>query len=171
MKAKDLTGMKFGRLTVIERRGSNSRRNALWLCHCECGNEKIISGASLVHGHTNSCGCLHSELAREQNTTHGKTNSRLYAIWRNMKARCYNGNNENYKYYGARGITVCDEWRNNFEAFQEWAFANGYDNNARFGECTLDRIDVNGHYCPTNCRWATIDEQNKNRRNCKKVGG
>ena len=168
MKAIDLTGMKFGRLTVIERRGQNKLRHAVWLCRCECGNEKLISSKDLKEKNTNSCGCLRREIAKESNTTHGKTGSRLYAVWRNIIRRCCKETATEYKYYGGRGIKVCEEWKNDFQAFYDWAMGNGYDENAPRGRCTIDRIDVNGNYEPLNCRWIPTSEQNKKRRCCKK---
>lgn len=158
-KAKDISGQTFGRLTVIRRSGSDERRHALWHCVCECGKEKIVSSQSLLSGKTNSCGCLHKESARGLLLTHGKSNTKLYNVWRGMKKRCYCQENENFKYYGGRGITICEEWRDNFEAFYTWAISNGYADNL-----SIDRIDVNGNYEPSNCRWATVAEQNRNKR-------
>lgn len=176
-KALDLTGQRFGRLTVIERAENNKRGNTMWLCKCDCGNTTIVQGTLLKSHASQSCGCLHQEIlrqgressyraerARASRTTHGKSNFRLYAVWSSMIQRCYNPKSGRYKHYGARGITVCDEWRNDFSAFYNWAMANGYDENAPYGQCTLDRIDVNGNYRPENCRWVDMKTQRQNQR-------
>ena len=167
MKLKDLTGSKFGRLTVIERQGSNKHGRPLWLCECECKKRIIKSSQALISSHTQSCGCLRMEVLNKSHTKHGLKGTRLYEIWKSMKKRCCNPKQTNYKNYGGRGITVCDEWKKDFQAFYDWAMAHGYDANASRGECTIDRIDANGNYCPGNCRWITIAEQQRNKRNNK----
>lgn len=154
----DLTGQKFGRLTVIKR-GENIDNHAGWICQCECGNIVNVNGKYLREGKTTSCGCYHNELLRERSLTHGKTHTRLYRIWANIISRCCNSNVDCYEYYGGRGISICDEWKNNFENFYEWSINNGYNE-----QLTIDRINNDGNYEPSNCRWVTMKEQCKNRR-------
>lgn len=119
--------------------------------------------SNLQSGSVKSCGCLHLEInrtiLRTLNITHDKTNTKLYQVWSSMKQRCYHGNNKNYKHYGGRGIIMCDEWLNDFMNFYNWSMDNGYDDTL-----TIDRIDVNGNYEPSNCRWATMKQQNRNQR-------
>lgn len=167
----NLAGQRFGRLLVIERVENKKNRLATWKCICDCGNETICLGASLRSGNTKSCGCLQRDLARKCNIKHGLTHHhrRLYKIWKTMKGRCFNKTDKHYDRYGDRGITVCDQWRNDFQAFYDWAMANGYDENAPYGKCTLDRIDNNGNYEPSNCRWVDMKVQSNNRSTNRKV--
>lgn len=164
LHAHDLTNRKLGRLTVLEMVGISESRRNLWLCQCDCGNRAVVPATSLVSGHTQSCGCLMRETVSRQFTTHGESNSRLYTVWSGMINRCESPRHNAYKHYGGRGIKLCDEWRNSYEAFRDWAYANGYDENAEYGDCTIDRIDVNGNYEPSNCRWVDAKTQAKNQR-------
>lgn len=149
----DLTGKKFGKLTVIKISSNREKNGSLrWICKCECGNVKEIRGSHLKSGLTTSCGCK-TKIFRDKNTK----NIPLYATRATMIARCYNPHNQKYKRYGARGITVCEEWRKSFLSFYTWAHENGY----RKG-LTLDRINNDGNYEPSNCRWATPKQQANN---------
>lgn len=163
----DLTGKQFGRLTVIERAedqvSPSGRHRAMWLCKCECGNTKVINGENLKGGKTLSCGCLHRQRAREAMLKHGDTDSRLYNVWSAIKRRCYKQDDPAYSWYGGRGVKMCEEWRNDYSAFREWALESGYRYDAKRGECTLDRVDNDGDYTPSNCRWVSMKEQANNK--------
>lgn len=161
---KDLTGQKFNRWTVISRAQNDKRGQAQWHCVCECGNTSIVGGKDLRLGKSRSCGCLQKETAAIIKKTHGKSNSRLFHIWNAMRNRCGNSASPNYYLYGGRGIKVCDEWKSSFVPFYEWAITHGYADNL-----SIDRIDVNGNYEPSNCRWATVIQQARNKRNTRLV--
>ena len=171
---KDLTGQKFGRLTVIEQHGFGKPnkygcRYAIWYCKCDCGNYCEMDTGTLKRKRNNhSCGCLAKEHLKDmanQNVTHGMTGSRLLGCYKAMMSRCYRKKDIHYNAYGDRGITVCEEWRGHSDEFIEWALKNGYSD-----DLTLERIDVNGNYEPSNCKWIPMSEQYKNKQsNCKKM--
>lgn len=154
-KIKDLSGQKFNMLTAIR----IAQRNPLkWECKCDCGNTCYVSSKNLIHNHQKSCGCL----SHIGNPKHNQSYTRVYRIYAKIKRRCFVQDDPAYDRYGGRGITMCDEWKNSFESFSNWAYANGYKQ-----EYSIDRIDNNGNYCPENCRWTDPITQGNNKRNNK----
>lgn len=157
---ENLVGKKFGRLLVIKYTNKRSKNiGVIWKCKCDCGNITFVIANNLKSGNTKSCGCLKYK--------HGdnccKNRARLYRTWLDMKTRCYNNKATSFLYYGAKGIQVCDEWKNNYLAFKQWALANGYKDNL-----TIDRIDSTGNYEPNNCRWITASENSRRIKKGKK---
>lgn len=158
-KLKDLSGMKFGRLTVIDR-AENKSGNTRWNCICKCGNKTKSHASSLISGKTKSCGCLGIKNATNSKIKHGNSKTKLYRIWSGMKKRCYNKKYDHFNNYGGKGIKVCDEWKNDFISFKNWALNNGYKEYLE-----IDRIDFNGNYEPNNCRFQNRTQQIRNRSN------
>ena len=152
-------GEKYNNLLVI---GESTRKNGArhFECKCDCGNITVVRKFNILNGITKSCGCLKLIMTKKINTTHGMTKTPLYQAWINMKARCLNKKHKAYDDYGGRGICVCDEWINDFNSFMNWANINGYDKTL-----TIERINVNGDYCPDNCSWIPMSDQLKNKRN------
>ena len=159
---KNLTGQKFGRLTVIKRIGVDRFGHVLWLCKCICGNEKEVISSNLIRGYTLSCGCIQKE--KPNHTQHGLSKKTIYRKWAGMKNRCFNPKSLKYKDYGGRGITVCEEWKNSFVKYYEYVSKLPHFDEKGY---SIDRIDVNGNYEPGNVRWATAKEQANNKRKNK----
>lgn len=170
MKAIDLTGQKFGRLTVLNKAQSKKfpcgQAMSQYLCECDCGQQIVVLVSNLKSGHTKSCGCLQKQLVAERSVTHGMSTTSLYGVWNTMRQRCTNPNNRKYANYGGRGITVCDDWLNSFDSF--YAHVSKLPHFDEEGY-SLDRINNNGHYEPNNVRWATDKEQQNNKRNNRKA--
>lgn len=150
-------GERYGRLTIIrevEPAGSSHKRVRRFLCRCDCGNEIICRLPNLKSGTTKSCGCYRKFVSSNRRDCHHLQNTRIYRIWCGMKRRCYNKHNEHFDRYGGRGIIVCDEWKTDFMNFYDWAMSNGYDD-----KLSIDRINNEGNYEPSNCRWANQKQQ------------
>lgn len=166
----DLSGMRFGKLTVLERDKTHYGRgdHTYWICKCDCGETTRVRPDALKSGSVVSCGCYHSgisaKIAKNINFKHGMTKSRIFHIWSGMRTRCSYKQAKNYKNYGERGIYVCDLWKESFEEFFKWSMEHGYSEDLQ-----IDRIDNNGPYSPDNCRWVTAKENCRNKRGNKPV--
>lgn len=165
-KCKDLTGEKFGKLTVIKKLKLNHHREMEWLCLCDCGNEHISTSNRLTSGKTVCCEFCKRKKIAEKNVRHGLFGTHIHRAYTNMKTRCYNPNYYLFKNYGGKGITICDEWlgRNGLENFYKWSLQNGYRK-----DLSIDRIDNAKGYSPDNCRWVSMKQQQNNRTNNRMI--
>lgn len=157
-------GDKYGRLTVVERATPIGEKPIKWKCLCECGNYAVVETSKLKSGSTKSCGCYKAEISKQISATHNMSSTRLYRVWCAIKRRCYLPTCREYRFYGALGVKMCDEWKNDFVTFHDWAINTGYDEDAPRGKCTIDRIDPYGNYEPSNCRWVDMNVQSHNKR-------
>lgn len=164
-KFVDYTGERFGRLVVIGKSHTDNNKKIVWKCLCDCGNEALARTHDLKTGHTNSCGCYQREMTSKASRTHGMRHTKIYHTWLDMKDRCFNPKNKRFEDWGGRGITVCDEWKHDFQAFHDHVSRLPH-----FGEAgySIDRINNDGNYEPGNVKWSTATEQNRNKRNVKK---
>lgn len=159
MKIKNLINQKFNKLLVLEKCDSKNNR-VMWKCRCDCGNITFLSTYCLTSNHTKSCGCIKGKNFCKIRQHHNLTKTKIYSIWKDIKKRCNNPNFKYYKNYGGRGITICDEWKNDFMSFYTWSMQNGYNENL-----SIDRINNDGNYEPSNCRWTDRITQANNKRN------
>ena len=161
----DVTGKRFGKLLAIRVNHLGERNVRHWLCLCDCGGESVVRIGDLTSGNQTSCGCERVRKITERNTVHGGKGTRLYRIWRGLFKRCRNKKSTDYHNYGGRGIDICQEWED-FSNFKRWAIGNGYKH-----DLTIERVDVDGNYCPDNCTWITKGEQAKNKRTRRSYPG
>lgn len=159
-KVENIIGKRFDRLVVLENLGRKEHGTTVHRCLCDCGNVIEVPKGYLASRHQRSCGCLKKEITTKHNLCH----TRIYQIFEDMKVRCYRPSFKYYKYYGGRGIKICEDWLNNFKNFYDWAMNNGYDETL-----TIERIDVNKDYCPNNCKWIPKSEQTKNTTRTKTI--
>lgn len=155
-KRIELTGQTINGIKILGVKGKASSGDILWNCICRCGKEFCTSGSAIKSGKTKSCGCFQKQQVKKSNSTHGGSNTLLYKIWRTMKVRCENPKSEKFTRYGGRGIKICSEWQD-FSVFRDWAIENNYSD-----ELSIDRINNDGDYTPSNCRWVTMKVQARN---------
>lgn len=160
-KRKEISGQKFNMWNVLECAGKNKSGGYLWKCQCDCGTIRVVEGRSVRTGTSKGCGCARKK-GHSKNGIQTRKSERLHSVWTSMKNRCFNPNDRYFQIYGGRGITVCDAWLT-YDGFREWALNSGYDSNAEYRKCTLDRIDNDKIYCPDNCRWVDQRTQDNNR--------